>query len=69
MPKARIIRWDSKDWMLSDLARAHNLKPQTLASRLDRGYELGRALATGLCSLEEAGRRGLQNGWRSHKMT
>jgi hypothetical protein len=58
MPKARWIEWDGRTWRLTELAVSVGLKPQTLAARVDRGYEIGRALATGLCSLEEAGRRG-----------
>lgn len=39
---------------------------QTLAARIDRGMSIERALATGLCPLEEAGRRGARAGrWRS----
>jgi len=64
MPKKRWIQWNGADWRLSDLARSHGLRPQTLASRLDRGYEVDRALATGLCSITEAGRRG-SRAWRS----
>ena len=57
MPKPRWIKWDGRTWRLTELAVSVGLKPQTLASRVDRGYEIGRALATGLCSSEEAGRR------------
>ena len=63
MPKKRWITHQGTDWRLSDLARAHHLKPQTLAGRLDRGMPVERALATGICSKAEAGRRGFAAGW------
>lgn len=61
MPKQRWIEYSGERWRMSDLAREYGLRPQTLAGRLERGYPLERALATGLCSLREAGRRG---SWR-----
>lgn len=57
MPKARWITFEGKLWRLSELAELHRIRPQTLAARLDRGYGIERALATGLCSRSEAGRR------------
>jgi hypothetical protein len=63
MPKRRWIRYQGRDWTLSHLATGHGLLPQTLASRLDRGMTLERALATGLCGHSEAGRRG-SHAWR-----
>jgi hypothetical protein len=63
MPRTRWIDWHNTQWRLSDLARLHHLKPQTLAGRLDRGYPVERALATGLCPRDEAGRRGFARGW------
>lgn len=63
MPKARWIEWDGDWWRLSDLARMHELKPQTLASRIDRGLPVSRALATGICDCAESGRRGFAKGW------
>jgi hypothetical protein len=57
MPKQRWIEYEGRQWRLSELAGEYHLRPQTLASRLDRGYPVTRALATGLCSREEAGRR------------
>ena len=66
MPKQRWIEFDGDLWRLSDLAREAGLLPQTLASRLDRGLPVARALATGLCDAHEAGRRGaLRSGWRT----
>lgn len=59
MPKMRFIEWAGRSWRLSELAASYALKPQTLASRLDRGYDLRRALSTGLCSKEEAARRAI----------
>lgn len=64
MPKTRWIDYDARLWRLSDLARAYNLRPQTLASRLDRGLPVARALATGLCDRAESGRRGFSSGWQ-----
>jgi hypothetical protein len=63
MPGSRWIEWEGRLWRLSRLAEAYRLRPQTLASRLDRGYPLARALATGLCPPDEAGRRGSAT-WR-----
>ena len=63
MPKQRWIEYHGEFWRLSDLAREVHLRPQTLASRLDRGLPLARALATGLCDAHEAGRRGFAAGW------
>jgi hypothetical protein len=63
MPKARWIEFDGRDWRLSELAVSHQLRPQTLAARLDRGYPVERALATGLCSRSEAGQRAAA-AWR-----
>ena len=65
MPKTRWIDHDGRRWRLSELAAEHGLKPQTLASRLDRGLPVERALATGLCNAVEAGRRGARaTPWR-----
>ena len=69
MPKQRFILWEGTSWRLSELANRHGLRPQTLAARLDRGYEVARALATGLCSAEEAGRRGFARGWGLDRAT
>jgi hypothetical protein len=57
MPKARVITWGNVQWRLSDLAREHRMLPQTLASRLNRGLTVERALATGLVTRSEAGIR------------
>ena len=67
MPKIRWIDYQGDQYRLSDLARAHDLAPQTLASRLARGYSISRALATGLCDREEAGRRGFAAGWNKSR--
>ena len=58
MPRIRWVEYQGSQWRLSALAAAHGLKPQTLASRLDRGLPVARALATGICNAVEAGRRG-----------
>ncbi len=58
MPKIRWIEWQGERWRLSHLAAEHHLHVGTLASRLDRGLPLERALATGICDRREAGRRG-----------
>ena len=63
MPKQRWLEWEGDWWRLSDLARAHHLRPQTLASRIDRGLPVARALATGICDCAESGRRGFASGW------
>ena len=62
MPKMRWIQYEGRAWRLTEIAVQHGLRPQTLASRLDRGYPLARALATGLCSREEAGGRSAYRG-------
>jgi len=67
MPRTRWIEYDGQRWRLSELARAHQLKPQTLASRIDRGLEITRALATGLVDHAEAGRRGFAGGWGAQR--
>ena len=58
MPKVRWIEYEGAQWRLSALAVEHGLKPQTLASRIARGLPVARALATGICTAAEAGRRG-----------
>jgi hypothetical protein len=58
MSRPRWITYLGRQWRLSELADVAGLRPQTLASRLNRGYTTSRALTTGLCSREEAGRRG-----------
>ena len=66
MPAIRWIDYEGRRWRLSDLAREHGLKPQTLASRIDRGLPIARALATGICTVVEAGRRGAAaSDWRN----
>ena len=58
MGKRRFIEWQGQTWTLTSLAREHGLHPATLKSRLDVArLPLARALATGLCSKSEAGRR------------
>jgi hypothetical protein len=59
MPKIVWVWYSEHRYRLSDLARSHNLLPQTLASRLERGFTIERALATGVCTRSEAGRRAL----------
>ena len=63
MPKIRFVDVNGDMWRLSDLAREHDLLPQTLASRLDRGLPVERALATGILTKAEAGARGFAAGW------
>lgn len=67
MPKHRFINHAGISWRLSDLAREHHLLPQTLASRLDRGLPVARALATGICTTSQSGRRGAAAWSRSHR--
>lgn len=57
MPRQRWITWEGRAWRLTELAVTYRLRPQTLAARLDRGFPLERALATGLCTASGAGRR------------
>ena len=57
MPRVRFISVSGQEIRLSDLARRHNLLPQTLWGRLERGFTVERALSTGICSYSAAGRR------------
>lgn len=66
MPRCRWVIYEGRQWRLTELAAAHHLLPQTLASRIDRGLPIPRALATGLLSMAEAGRRGAAvSPWRA----
>jgi hypothetical protein len=58
MPRARWISVSGRQIRLSDLAREHNLLPQTLWGRLERNFGLERALSTGIWTAAAAGRRG-----------
>ncbi|MCB1771956.1 MAG: hypothetical protein KDJ31_19990 [Candidatus Competibacteraceae bacterium] len=69
MPATRFIRYDNHEWRLSQLARRYHLAPGTLSRRLDRFGEtatgIARALATGILTREQSGRRGaLKSPWR-----
>ena len=66
MAKKRFIQWQGQTWSLTELARAHNLNPATLKSRLDVAkLPLVRALATGICTKSQAGQRGAAKSvWR-----
>jgi len=73
MPRIRWIVFAGAEWRLSDLARLHHLRPQTLASRIDRGLSIERALTTGLCSRTAAGQstqpaRGAILGMQQHRL-
>lgn len=57
MPRVRFISVSGQEVRLSELARRHNLLPQTLWGRLERGLPVERALSTGICSYSVAGRR------------
>jgi hypothetical protein len=66
MPKARWIAVSGRQIRLSVLAREHGLLPQTLWSRIERGFALERALSTGICGLSTAGRRAaLASTWKT----
>ena len=68
MPRARWITFDGRTLRLTEWAIEYNLRPQTLAGRLDRGLPVARALATGLCSMAEAGRRAaMASPWQAHR--
>lgn len=58
MPRVRFISVSGREIRLSDLARLHGMRPQTLWSRLERGLTVERALTTGFCTFSAAGRRG-----------
>ncbi len=58
MPRQRWITVSGRTLTLTAWATTAGLRPQTLAARLARGLSPERALATGLVSREEAGRRG-----------
>jgi hypothetical protein len=67
MPRKRSIIYHGREWRLSELAAQWSMKPQTLAARLDRGLTVDRALATGICSAADAGRRGFDTGWGARR--
>jgi len=63
------IRYDNRNWRLTELARRYHLAPGTLSGRLSRFGEtatgITRALATGIMSREQAGRIGASRSpWR-----
>jgi hypothetical protein len=65
----RFIRYDNRDWRLTELARRHHLAPGTLHNRLNRFGEtatgIARALATGIMTRSQAGQRGASRSpWR-----
>lgn len=65
----RFIRYDGRDWRLTELARTYQLVPATLYRRLERFGEtptgIRRALVTGIMSRAMAGRRGAERSpWR-----
>ena len=65
MPRARWITYDGRTLRLTEWAIEYDLRPQTLAGRLERGLPIARALATGLCSPEETIRRAAaRSHWR-----
>lgn len=69
MPAIRFIRYDNRDWRLSELARRYHLAPGTLSGRIARFGEtatgISRALATGVMSRAQAGQRGASRSpWR-----
>lgn len=66
--KKRFIEWDGARWPLRHLASAHGIAPGTLYYRLrvlgETPTGIARALATGIVSRSEAGRRGaLASPW------
>ena len=63
MPRARWISVSGRQIRLSDLAREHNLLPQTLWGRLERGFAIERALSTGIWTASAAGRVGAASSW------
>ena len=58
---ARFIEYQQHRWRFVDLARSHHINPGTLYHRLERFGEtatgIARALATGIMSREQAGKR------------
>jgi hypothetical protein len=56
---------NSMRWRFIDLARSHHISPGALYHRLERFGEtatgIARALATGIMSREQAGKRGKEN--------
>lgn len=62
---ARFIEYQQHRWRFVDLARSHHINPGTLYHRLERFGEtatgIARALATGIMSREQAGKRGKEN--------
>lgn len=62
---ARFIEYQQHRWRFVDLARSHHISPGALYHRLERFGEtatgIARALATGIMSREQAGKRGKEN--------
>ncbi len=62
---ARFIEYQQHRWRFTELARSHHISPGTLYHRLERFGEtatgIARALATGIMSREQAGKRGKEN--------
>lgn len=68
MPKRRWIEHDGQRLTLRGWAAKAGISPATLADRLDRRHlPMARALATGLMTCSQSGRRGkwaiMQSGW------
>lgn len=55
--RKRWITYRDQTLTLSAWATLAGLRPQTLASRLDRGLPVDRALATGICDRRECALR------------
>ncbi len=63
MPRRRFITYNGETRTLSQWAASAGLPPKTLSNRLDReGLPMDRALATGVKTRAQAGRRGASAG-------
>jgi hypothetical protein len=63
------ITYDQQQWTVTGLARRYGLPPSTLRHRVERfgatATGIQRALATGIMTREQAGRRGAERScWR-----
>lgn len=69
MPRKRWIEWGGERWTLSQLAESHGIHRATLRYRIDVAkLPVARALATGIKTMQEAGRRGAAASmWRGQR--
>lgn len=66
MAHPRYVLCDGNEYRLSDLARKHHIKPQTLAARLDSGMQPELAVVAPILTKSQAGKRAYRAScWRN----